>query len=338
MRVKLKDVAQRANVSTATASLALNGSGKVNANTRARIREIAGEMGYQPNPMAKRLAMRKSRQIGLVLPDITNTYYAALAQYILNELLASDYALTISTSMNSRKMEDRIVDDMIANRVEGLLVAPVEKENPDVRYLDRLDKAGIPCVFVTAGYPGSDHPCVMCDLYGGMRELLERLRAMGCARVALLSGTPNVQCFDLRDSAYLDFIREHGSDDGQLHHLYGVRYDDAYRFAASMDVSRTDAVVCVNDMMALGVVNALRERGVRVPEDVAVAGFDDSIFSRVSPISITTVRQDVHRIGAEAAACILRLARGEPLERPKPIPCTVVLRQSTGNHPQCGSI
>ena len=92
MRVKIEDVAKRARVSTATVSLAMNGSDKVSAKTRERIEAIAREMGYQPNPNAQRLAMRRSRQIGLVVPDIENTYYAALAQCILNELLASDYA------------------------------------------------------------------------------------------------------------------------------------------------------------------------------------------------------------------------------------------------------
>lgn len=329
MRVKIEDVAKRAGVSIATVSLALNGSEKVNANTRDRIEAIARDMNYQPNPNAKRLAMRKSRQIGLVVPDIENIYYAALAQHTLNELLASDYALTISTSMNSRRMERRIIADMIGNQVEGLLIAPVEKPNDSVEYLRDLRRAGIPYVFVTASYPNLRHPCVMCDLYGGMKQLLEALYARGYARVALLSGTEKAYCFDLRDSAYLDFCRERGLDVPGIHHLSGVRYDDAHDFARTMALDGLDAIVCVNDMMAIGVVNALAERGVRVPEDVAVAGFDDSIFSRVSPISITTVRQDIHQMAVRAAQSVLKLARGEALEALRPIPCEVILRQST---------
>ena len=334
MRVKIEDVAKRARVSTATVSLAMNGSDKVSAKTRERIEAIAREMGYQPNPNAQRLAMRRSRQIGLVVPDIENTYYAALAQCILNELLASDYALTISSSMNSRRMEDRIVADMIANQVEGLLIAPVEKPNENIGYLQGLLRAGIPYVFVTASYPNLNHPCVMCDLYGGMRQLLEALHALGHTRIALLSGTPNVHCFDLRDRAYLDFIREHGLEGREIRYLHGVHYDDAFRFAQTMDLRGLDAIVCVNDMMALGVINALAGRGMRVPEDMAVAGFDDSIFSRVSPVSITTVRQDVRQISVQAAACVLRLARGETPGPLPLIPCEVILRQSTDSRMQ----
>ena len=329
MRVKIEDVAKRAGVSIATVSLALNGSEKVNANTRDRIESIAREMHYQPNPAAKRLAMRKSRQIGLVVPDIENIYYATLAQHTLNELLASDYALTISTSMNSRRMERRIIADMIGNQVEGLLIAPVEKPNDSVEYLENLRRAGIPYVFVTASYPNLKHPCVMCDLYGGMKQLLEALYARGYSRMAMLSGAEKAHCFELRDSAFFDFNCERGLGTGSIYHLDGIRYDDAHDFALTMNIDDVNAVVCVNDMMALGVVNALMERGVRVPEDVAVAGYDDSVFSRVSPISITTVRQDVRRMAVLAARSILSLAGGGTLDGLRPIPCEVILRQST---------
>ena len=329
MRVKIEDVAKRAGVSIATVSLALNGNEKVNEKTRDKVVAIAREMGYRPNPAAKSLAMRKSRQIGLVVPDIENIYYAKLAQHTLNELHASDYALTISTSMNSRQMERRIIYDMIGNQVEGLLIAPVEKPNNDVEYLEDLHRAHIPYVFVTASYPNLNHYCVMCDLYGGMKQLLEALYAQGYRRMILLSGAENAHCFDLRNHAFLDFMQEHGLDWGRIYHLSGIRYDEAYNFAMTIDADAIDAVLCVNDMMALGVINAFTECGVRVPGDVAVAGFDDSIFSRVSSVSITTVHQDIHQMAVRAAKCILTLAGGEMLEQQLPIPCEVIPREST---------
>lgn len=329
MRVKIEDVAKRAGVSIATVSLALNGNEKVNAKTRDKVVAIAREMGYRPNPAAKSLAMRKTRQIGLVVPDIENIYYAKLAQHTLNELYASNYALTISTSMNSRQMERRIIYDMIGNQVEGLLIAPVEKPNSNVEYLEDLHRAHIPFVFVTANYPNLKHHCVMCDLYGGMKQLLETLYVQGKRRMILLSGAENAHCFDLRNHAFLDFMQEQGLDCGRIYRLKGIRYDDAYDFAMTIDVDDIDAVLCVNDMMALGVINAFTECGVRVPEDVAVAGFDDSIFSRVSPVSITTVRQDIHQMAVRAAKCILTLAGGEMLEKQRPIPCEVISREST---------
>lgn len=330
MSVKINDVARRAGVSIATVSLALNGNAKVNAETRRRVEEAARELDYRPNPSAQRLASRKSRQIGLVVPDIENLYYAALAQHTLNALLAGDYTLLIATSMNSRDMERRVVQDMIASQVEGLLVAPVEKPNADTGYLDQLREAGIPCVFVTSRYPGVEGPCVMCDLYGGMRALLEALYRQGRRRFSLLNGAMDVHCFDLRRDAYLDFCRAHGLRADRVHYLEGVRYDDSFRFAREMALEALDAVVCVNDMMALGAINALAARGVRVPGDIAVTGFDDSEFSRVSPLAITTVRQDVRQMAARAAKSILALIQGEDdgVQALQLIPCEVVSRGS----------
>ena len=330
MRVKIKDVAEKAGVSIATVSLALNGNEKINIETRKRVAEVAKALGYRPNPSAKRLASRKSRQIGLILPDIENIYYAALAQHTLNELRASDYALLIATSMNSRQMERRIVADMIGNQVEGLMIAPVEKPNENLDYLDALNEAGIPHLFVTASYPDLERPCVMCDLYGGMKALLERLYQQGRRGIALLTGAAGVHCFDLRDNAYLDFCRENGLA-SRLHRLESIRYDDAFDHVRSMPLSGADAIVCVNDMMALGAINALRGRGLRVPEDIAVAGFDDSIISRVSPVTITTVRQDVRRMAVNAAAWMLDRVqdRESDPEHLRLIPCEVLLRQST---------
>ena len=135
MHVKINDVAELAGVSIATVSLALNDDKRINADTRRRVVDSAEKLGYRPNLNAKRLASRKSRQIGLVIPDIENLYYAALAQYMLNHLYARDYAMIISSSMKSRTMEQRIISGMIDNQVEGLLIAPVEKTNHNLECL-----------------------------------------------------------------------------------------------------------------------------------------------------------------------------------------------------------
>ena len=160
----MKDVAGRAGLSVATVSLALSGSDKVSKSTRQRVEKLAREMGYRPNLYARKLVTRRSRQIGLIVPDIENVYYASLAQRIFNDLTASGYGLMISTSMNSRLTERRIICEMIENRVDALMIAPVNTPNSDAGYLAMLDEAGIPLLFVTSAYPGADRPCVMCDL------------------------------------------------------------------------------------------------------------------------------------------------------------------------------
>ena len=115
MDIKLEDVARRVGMSKSTVSLALNGSNKVNPDTRSLILQVAGEMGYTPNPHARKLAMRKSNMIGLIVPDIQNVYYASLVSFTARVLRNSGYGLFISISENSRKREKQIVQEMIEN-------------------------------------------------------------------------------------------------------------------------------------------------------------------------------------------------------------------------------
>lgn len=327
MGVKLEDVARRAGLSKATVSLALNGSTRINAQTRARLQALAREMGYRPNPYARNLATRRSRQIGLIVPDIENVYYASLAQSIFNQLRTSDYGLSISVSMNSPELEHKIIRRMIENRMDALMLAPVNTPNEHPDYLSLLDEAGMPLLFVTADYPSAARPRVMCDLYGGMQLAMRALFERGYKRIAMLSGPENVCCLDLRTQGYVDFIESAALAYRRIYHLDGVRYEDAQAFVCAQPDLDMDALVCVNDMMALGALNALRARGVRVPEDMAVVGYDDVIFATVSPVPITTVRQDVSRISREAVKHILAMAAGEPTDSCM-IPCELVRRAS----------
>lgn len=332
MNVNLKDIARRAGVSIATVSLSLNGSDKVNAQTRRRVEKLAREMGYRPNPYARMLVTQKSRQIGLILPDIENVYYASLAQYIFNDLCTSGYGLSISPSMNSRLTERKIVNEMIENRMDALLLAPVNTPNDNPGYLNMLDEAGIPVLLVTSTYPESGRPYVMCDLYDGMKQMAAALFRQGRRRIALLSGADGVYSLDRRTRGYLDFLEENGLEYRRIYHLEEVRYAQAQQLIRSLDELDADAYMCVNDMMALGVVNALMERGVRVPEDIAVTGYDDVIFAEVSPVPITTVRQDIRALASDAVDKILDMAQGNALQEDRMerlLPCEIVWRRST---------
>ena len=330
MSVSIKDIARAAGLSTATVSLALNGSSKINAHTRQRIERIAREMGYQPNPFARQLVTRRSRQIGLIVPDLENVYYASLAQTLFQHLSASGYGLSISTSMNMPLAERRAVGDLMANRMEAILLAPVHVPNPGTAYLERLKEAQIPLLFVTSRYPEVDSPCVMCDLYTGMKDLCGVLYRTGRRRIALLTGAEQVYGMDLRTRGYQDFCREMGLEYQSIVHLNQVGYAEAQQHIRSLSKIDADAFVCVNDMMALGVVNALRERGISIPDMVAVGGYDDVIFSEVSPVPITTVRQDISAIAAAAANAVLNLVQDHRQEGDQILPCRVIIRNSAG--------
>ena len=331
MSVKISDVARRAGVSNATVSLALNGSSKINRATRAMIEALAKEMGYHPNPYAQKLVTQKSRQIGLIVPDIELNYYASLAKHIFNALTDSGYGISISTSMNSRLMERRAVSEMIENRMDGVLLAPLNSPNEDPGYLDMLDDANIPTELITSTYANLERPCVMCNLYEGTYCSMKMLYEHGYRRMAFFSGVQGAHSLDLRVQGYLSFLRDVGLEYHQIYHMNNVRYDDAQRCIAENGIPDAEAILCANDMMALGVINALLHRGVRVPDDIAVVGYDDSIFAMLSPVPITTVRQDIHQMATIAVNRMLNMIQGISKgneEMITLIPCSIVERES----------
>jgi len=330
MNVKLEDVARRAGLSKATVSLALNGSPRINSRTRQRVEALAEEMGYHPNPYARQLVTRKSRQIGLIVPDIENVYYASLIRHVSDDLGAGGYGLSIATSCNSRLTERRVIGELLDSRVDGILLAPVNKPNDSTAYLNAPDLAHVPLLFATSRYAGIDRPCVMCDLYSGMKAMMSALYECGYRSMTLLSGPEQVYCLDLRERGFRDFAREHDLGELPIIHLEEVSYDAALA-AVRERTPEADAILCVNDMMALGVVNALLEKGLRVPDDRAVTGYDDVIFSQVSPVPISTVRQDIPALAAASVDVLLDMVQGTEVDPSfrKTLPCDISLRQST---------
>ena len=329
MDVRLEDVAKRVGMSKATVSLALNGSEKVNLATRKRILQAARDMGYSPNPHARKLVTNKSNMICLIVPDIENVYYASLVDCISREMRNSGYGLFIAISENSRTREKQIIREMIENRMDGVLLVPLNKPNDDIDYLLTLEDAGIPMAYVTSRYPAVQRPYVMCNLYGGMRDMVRLLHQKGRRRIAMMSGPSNVYCMDQREAGYRDEIRALGLEYENIFKLEDVTYASARACVGAMGALDIDAIACVNDMMAMGVINELNSRGVSIPGDIAVAGYDDLIFSKISPVPITTVKQDLTQVADIAARMIVGLIKAEEMQEEVVIDCRVIHRDST---------
>lgn len=312
MAIRIKDVARAAGVSEATVSLALNRSSLVNQKTGQRIRALAKEMGYAPNPYAKKLALQKSGVVGLVVPDIENVYYAGLVRHINRFMRAAGYGLSIAISENQPRMEADILDEMIRNRVEGVLLAPMNVKSERKDHFERLERAGIPLLFVTARYEGVEANCVMCDLEKGMRELVKHLMERGCTHPVLLTGPEGVQALDERVRG---FLRVAGAE-ALVERLDEVSYSAACRSVEQLlwRGIRFDALLCVNDLMALGAMNILEAHGCKVPDQVSVCGFDDVVFSRITEMPITTACQPLEQLAREAVFQIERAMIGGEMQ------------------------
>lgn len=329
-KVKLLDIARLCGVSTATVSLALNDSPLVKAETKQRVREEADRLGYIPNEIARSLVKKHSGQIGVIVPDILNSFYATFATELDRCVQNAGFSLTIQISDNSPEREARIVDEMIRSRTEGVIIVPMNLGGASPRHCKRLEAFGVPFLFAVDRYSQVDAPCVMSDCRGGMADIVRHLIGHGYTDIAYLNGDASVFSLRTRCNGYKSTMEAAGLAPHVID-VDAVDYDGACR--AIEKCLRTGqlhrAFVCPNDMMALGVINTLHQNGIPVPERCAVTGFDHVIFSEIASVPITTVHQDIRRIAEESTRLLLRLIRREETEKTDiRIPTTLVSKQS----------
>jgi LacI family transcriptional regulator len=314
--VKLVDVAKKARVSAATASLALNRKPGVKAQTRERVLRAARALGYSPNTVARGLATRRTHSLGLVVTDIENPFFGGFTRYIDQFTLEAGCNLILSVSNDELELEARIVQDFIGKRVDGVILVPTILPRRDLSYFDTLRRHRIPCVFSTSYYPGVPCDCVMTDLEEGSRVLTRYLLDLGHRDVRLLvSNDREVVPSKLRIRGWRRAFEERGltPDRGRVVECERTDFESGY--ATTLRVlkrGKPDAVMAINDIMALGAERAIEERGYAIPEEVSVAGYDDVIFSSIPEIPLTTVRQNTRQIGRQTVELLLRQIKGQP--------------------------
>jgi len=296
--VKLKDVAASAGVSTATVSLVLNNKPGVNANTREKVLKASGALGYTPNGIAQQLATRRSLTIGLIVTDIENPFFAAVTKYLDEFTKDAGYELIFEISDDDLDREEASIRDLIRKMVEGLVIVPtLRKLRQDFSIFDRLRALSIPYVFLTSYYPGHDCNCVMTDLEQGSYLVTKHLICLGHRDIVLLAPhDTRVVPAALRINGFKKALRNGGCEfrEDMIVRCQEPNFRYGYERTASLIKRRKpDAIMAINDILALGAKRAINEAGYQVPQDIAIAGFDDVIFSSISEVPLTTVKQDV---------------------------------------------
>ena len=311
-RVKIGDIAKSCGVSNGTVSLALNDSPLVNDETKKLVKETADKMGYIPNEMARSLVKRHSKQIGVIVPDIMNTFYATFISELNKSVQAKGYTLSIYISNNSPQKENEIVDQMLRNSIEGIIIVPVNEGKTSPEYVRRLSTLKIPFLFAVDRYEGTDAICVMSDCGQGMYNMIKHLTKKGYNDIAFLSGDVSVATLRARLEGYTKAMNEKGLEKKVIH-VRSIDYDGAKQATQKcIDEGKLpEAFVCPNDMMALGVINTLKRNKISVPKKCAVTGFDNVIFSEISSVPITTMHQDIGLIAERSTEIILDLIDGK---------------------------
>jgi LacI family transcriptional regulator len=305
--INIKDVAKKAGVSPATVSLAMNGNELVNEETRKKVMKIASEMGYVSNPYARKLVLKKSGMIGVIIPDIENNFYASFVRYLNDYIKNTSYTLSILISGNLPELEKKSLREMIQNRMEGIIYIPINNANQNKEKIDELLKSDIPIICATTKY--GSLPYVMSDLYGGMCEMTKHVIEKGYEKLIYMSGPKNIYTLDIRKNGFDDTIKKFKFDQKNVKYIFTdeVNYDHACGATENLIIDNIlgSAIVCVNDIMALGVINTLKRHNINVPENVAVTGFDDGIFAIASPVPITTVHQNIKSIAKKSIQILI---------------------------------
>ncbi|KRF01215.1 LacI family transcriptional regulator [Frateuria sp. Soil773] len=310
----IKDVAREARVSVASVSRALNGQAGVTEQTQQRIREAATRLRYIPHGAARSLITRRTHTIGALLPDLHGEFFSELIRGIDLAARSRGLHLLVSSSHDDA-LEAAAAMRAMQGRVDGLLVM---SPHADADFLRSNLPAGLPTVLMnTALEACPDYAALSIDNRGGTRLVMEHLLASGRRRIAFIRGPAANHDVAEREQAYREALAAHlpGAEAQVWPGDFSEQSGHAAGQALLAQASRPDAVFAANDMMAIGCMSALREAGVRVPDDIAVAGFDDVPMARYVTPALTTVRVRIAELGAQALGML-----DEQLESAGPVP------------------
>jgi LacI family transcriptional regulator len=334
MSVTVREVAQEAGVSQATAARALGGYGYVGPTARRNVLLAAARLGYRPNNAARTLASGSSSIIGLIVGDIENAFFAPLARGLADIVEDYGYTLLVANSDEDVNRELRAVDSLRAHRVDGLVVAPAS--NMEGGHLVSAQAAGTAVLQVDRVVSGLKIDSVVTDALSGASVGVEQLIAHGHRRVGIVIDslqTP-LSSMVMRLRGWRDTLQAAGlpSDDSLISMADGNK-DDGYRATMRLLIrsDRPTALFSASNLMTIGALRAIRELGLSMPDDLALVAFDDLDLLSVYEPPVTVVAQPVRELGREAGKLLLARLQGDR-SRPKhaELPTELIVRSSCG--------
>jgi DNA-binding LacI/PurR family transcriptional regulator len=327
----MKDVAEHAGVSISTVSYVLNDSGPVAAERRARVLDAVRVLNYTPNESARNLKRRSASTIGLVVPDLANQFFALLAEGVEQAASARGVLVVLCAPEATGESESLNARLLRSQRLDGIIYLSGAATSPGS--LLELTRLG-PVVLVDEQLPGFDLPSVVSDNRRGARELARHVLELGHERVTVIGGPRELWTAEQRLAGYREAFAAVGRDPDELKVLVGdYRLSSgtelAARALAGGDGQRPTALLCANDLMAIGAMEYCKAVGIRVPDDVSIVGFDDLPFASLLTPRLTTVRQPAHEMGRRAADLLFDLLEDKHGAQPgESFPVAVQVRDS----------
>jgi len=333
-KVSMDDVAKLAEVSKATVSKVFNNDESISQATRNKVLEAAKKFDYRPSLIPGALKTRKTKAIGLILPNVMNPFFPGIIKGVEDVAVESGY-MVIFCNSDERLKKEALYFQMFEDRwVDGIIISGVTgKSREEKEYIQRLHKKGIPVVFIDREIESYFTSVVMIDNGGAAFKGTEHCLDLGHKRIGFISASLDIKIFTDRFKGYQKALEENGIEFDQSLVIEGNQTIQSGKEATKQLLSLDDpptAIFAVNDLIAIGVLKEIQERGLKVPEDISVIGFDDiPLASLVNP-ALTTIAQPIYEIGREAVNLLIKNIEKKGLTKSKIILDTkLIVREST---------
>ena len=330
-RISLKDLARELGVSIATVSRALRNSPEIGTEMQQRVKELARQLNYRPNPFAQSLRKEAPRIIGVVVPNLVTHYYASVLDGIEEEAAEEGYSVISANSHEDVEAETRAIDNFIGMHVEGI-VACLAQTTTDYAHFEELSEMGIPLVFFGRTCLAEKFSSVKANGDEAAQLATEHLISTGCRRIAFGGGPNHLDMVRRRKHGYLEALREARIPiDRNLVACGSIDYKLAMERTKEMllQPERPDAILAFNDIITFAALTAIRTVGLRVPEDVSLIGFtDDAHVQYVTP-RLTAIEDQSKLMGRTACRLLLDNISGNHKICHKIVPQKLVIREST---------
>jgi LacI family transcriptional regulator len=310
----IRDLAEIVGLSATTVSRVLNGkaiSYRISEKTQERVLKAAKDYNYTPNKIARGLKLSKTDTLGLIIPDISNPFFSDIASSIEREAYNKGYSLILCDSNEDQKMENELIELLRSHKVDGIIIAPI---GTDYENIKNTFNSGMPLVVIDRSSPETGLPSITSDNYQGGYDAVNYMISMGHKKISCIQGIPKSQPSLERVRGFKDALR-HGNIDFDNNMIVGDDFstDNGYRqtrILFSLDDAPT-AIFALSNLIGLGVIKAVHEMGLKIPDDISLISFDEQPYSAFLGTPMTTVDQKKSEMGQLAVAVLVEYIKNK---------------------------
>lgn len=330
-RTSLKDLARELGVSIATVSRALRSSPEIGKDMQQRVKDLAKKLNYRPNPFAQSLRKEAPKVIGVVVPNLVTHYYAAVLDGIEDEARRAGYSVISANSHESFEDEAHAVDNFVSLHVEGI-IACLSQNTTDYRHYEEIAEMGIPLVFFGRTCLTDQFSSVKANGDEAAQRATQHLIDTGSRRIAFIGGPNHLDMVRRRKHGYLEALREnHLPIDRDLVVCDKIDYQIALHATEQLLLreNRPDAILAFNDIICFAAFTAIKNCGLRIPDDVALIGFTDDVHAAYVTPRMSAIEDQSHLMGVTACQLLLKNINGDPKVYKEIVPQQLVIRETS---------